>query len=174
MKKDVHLLLLVAIVFLALLPSCKTQVPKYNYAELAKAAVRLHIDIDMNDNHRLYIESARWIGVPYRHGGNSKRGIDCSGLTSNIVKAVYNKQLERNSDLQRKRNCRKINKHQLKAGDLVFFHNGKNKKQATHVGIYLKENKFIHASTSRGVIVSNLDELYYREKWMQGGQIKGL
>ena len=108
MKKDVHLPLLVAIVFLALLPSCKTQVPKYNYAELAKAAVRLHIDIDMNDNHRLYIESARWIGVPYRHGGNSKRGIDCSGLTSNIVKAVYNKQLERNSDLQRKKNCRKI------------------------------------------------------------------
>ena len=61
----------------------------------------------------------------------------------------------------------------LKEGDLVFFHNGKKKRKASHVGIYLKEGKFIHASSSQGVIVSALDEPYYRRCWMQGGRISG-
>lgn len=102
------------------------------------------------------------------------RGVDCSGLTYNIYKKVYHKHLKRNSDDQQKENCRKVSKGKLQEGDLVFFHNGKNKRTATHVGIYLKDNRFIHASTSRGVIVSRLDEPYYRRVWMQGGRVKGL
>ena len=107
------------------------------------------------------------------------RGVDCSGLTYNIYKKVYHKHLKRNSDDQRKENCRKVSKGKLQEGDLVFFHNGKNKRTATHVGIYLKDNRFIHASTSRGVIISSLNEDYYRKHWyrrvwMQGGRVKGL
>ena len=87
---------------------------------------------------------------------------------------MYHKKLQRNSDAQRTEDCRKISKRQLKEGDLVFFHNGRRKRVANHVGIYLKDGKFVHASTSSGVIVSRLEELYYRKCWMQGGRVKGL
>lgn len=130
------------------------------------------MDIDRKDNHKLYVESSKWIGTRYRAGGTSHRGVDCSGLVCQLYQKVYRKQLERNSDDQRKENCRKVSKRNLQEGDLVFFHNGRKKRTATHVGIYLKDNKFIHASTSSGVIVSSLDEAYYRRCWMQGGRVK--
>ena len=162
------------ILLLSLLPlllgSCRTVAPAYDYQELARASLRLGIDIDMKDNHALYVESGHWIGVPYRGGGTTKRGIDCSGLTSAIYKKVYRKSLERNSDDQRKKDCRKVKKSKLKEGDLVFFHNGRKKKRATHVGIYLKDRKFIHASTSQGVIISRLDEEYWKKHWLSGGR----
>lgn len=150
--------------------SCGTATPRYNYNELARASIRLGIDIDMKDNHRLYVESSKWVGVPYRRGGTGKRGTDCSGLTSTLYKKVYHKKLERSSEDQRKKDCRKVNKRNLREGDLVFFHNGKKKRTASHVGIYLKDGKFIHASTSRGVIVSSLHETYYRTHWLSGGR----
>ena len=157
-----------------LLTSCGTRAPRVDYRELARAAVRLEMDIDADDNHRLYVEVADWIGVPYRHGGSTHRGTDCSGFTAAVYKKVYHKKLQRNSDAQRTENCRKISKRQLKEGDLVFFHNGRRKRVANHVGIYLKDGKFVHASTSSGVIVSRLEEPYYRKCWMQGGRVKGL
>ena len=66
--------------------------------------------------------------------------------------------------------CHKVSKRNLREGDLVFFHNGRKKRIASHVGIYLKDNKFIHASTSRGVIISSLNEDYYRKHWLSGGR----
>lgn len=94
-----HLLVLGTLAML--LVSCGTSAPRYNYKELARASIRLNMDIDMKDNHQLYVESAAWLGVPYRGGGNSKRGVDCSGLTSHLYKKVYHKKLKRNSDDQR-------------------------------------------------------------------------
>ena len=153
-----------------LLGSCKTVAPKYDYQELAKASIRLGIDIDMEDNHALYVESSQWLGVPYRIGGTTQQGVDCSGLTSAIYSKVYRKELERNSDDQRKKDCKKVKKGKLREGDLVFFHNGRKKKRASHVGIYLKDHKFIHASTRQGVTISNLDEAYWKEHWLSGGR----
>ena len=101
-----------------------------------------------------------------------ERTVQASRLLS--YKKVYHKKLQRNSDAQRTEDCRKISKRQLKEGDLVFFHNGRRKRVANHVGIYLKDGKFVHASTSSGVIVSRLEEPYYRKCWMQGGRVKGL
>ena len=124
MKIQHYILLLLPL----LLGSCRTIAPTYDYQELARASVRLGIDIDRQDNHALYIESANWLGVPYRSGGTTQRGVDCSGLTSAIYKKVYRKDLERNSDDQRKKDCRKVKKGKLREGDLVFFHNGRKKK----------------------------------------------
>ena len=166
--KKIQWLILCALTFF--LGSCRTVTPRYDYQELAKASVRLGIDIEMKDNHALYVESSNWLGVPYRSGGTTKRGVDCSGLTSNIYKKVYRKDLERNSEDQRKKDCRKVKKGKLREGDLVFFHNGRKKKKATHVGIYLKDRKFIHASTSQGVIVSTLEEDYWMKHWLSGGR----
>ena len=166
--KRLHWLILCAVPFL--LGSCRTVTPRYDYQKLAKASVRLGIDIEMKDNHALYVESASWLGVPYRGGGNTRQGVDCSGLTSAIYSKVYRKELERNSDDQRKKDCKKVKKGKLREGDLVFFHNGRKKKKATHVGVYLKDRKFIHASTSRGVIISTLDEDYWKRHWLSGGR----
>ena len=166
--KKIQWLILCALTFF--LGSCRTVTPRYDYQELAKASIRLGIDIEMKDNHALYVESSNWLGVPYRSGGTTKRGVDCSGLTSNIYKKVYRKDLERNSEDQRKKDCRKVKKGKLREGDLVFFHNGRKKKKATHVGIYLKDRKFIHASTSQGVIVSTLEEDDWKKHWLSGGR----
>ena len=166
--KRLHWLILCALAFL--LGSCRTIAPQFDYQELARASVRLGIDIDRQDNHALYVESAQWLGVPYRSGGTTQRGVDCSGLTSAIYKKVYRKSLERNSDDQRRKDCRKVKKGKLREGDLVFFHNGRKKKTATHVGIYLKDRKFIHASTGQGVTISTLDEAYWQKHWLSGGR----
>lgn len=153
-----------------LLGSCRTATPHYDYQELARASIRLGMDIDRKDNHALYVEAAGWLGVPYRNGGSTKRGTDCSGLTSAIYQKVYRKSLERNADDQRRKDCRKVKKSNLREGDLVFFHNGRKKRHATHVGIYLKDDRFVHASSRQGVIISSLDEDYWRKHWMCGGR----
>ena len=82
-----------------LLSSCGTRAPRVDYRELARAAVRLEMDIDADDNHRLYVEVADWIGVPYRHGGTTHRGTDCSGFTS----AVYKKSVPQETATQFRR-----------------------------------------------------------------------
>lgn len=154
------------------LSSCGTHKMNYDFRELAVAAITLDMDIEMNDNHRLYIEAADWIGTPYRYGGRTKKGVDCSGLTSAIYRKVYRKKLSRSSEEQRDRDCRKVAKRNLKEGDLVFFHNGKKKRKASHVGIYLKDGRFVHASSSVGVVVSSLNEKYYDNHWLQGGRVE--
>lgn len=152
--------------------SCGTRRLSYDFRDLAAAAIRLDMDIDLKDNHKLYIEAANWIGTPYRYGGTTKKGVDCSGLTMSIYRTVYKKKLSRNSEEQRDKDCQRVLKRNLREGDLVFFHNGKKKRRASHVGIYLKDGRFIHASTSVGVVVSSLNERYYSSHWLQGGRVK--
>ena len=166
------LLLFFSLLLTFLLSSCRTSLSGVNYQELAKASVRLGIDIERKDNHALYIEASRWIGTPYRSGGNTRQGTDCSGLTSQIYRKVYKQSLHRSADEQRTLDCKKKRKGNLREGDLVFFHNGNRKRRASHVGIYLKDGHFIHASTSRGVIVSHLNESYYRKHWLSGGRVR--
>ena len=114
-----------------------------------------------------------WLGTPYRYGGSTRKGVDCSGLVNQIYKQVYHRSLERSSSGIATRNCRKIMKSDLSSGDLVFFNTSRKKRKGiNHVGLFLKNGYFIHASTSRGVIISNLKEDYYRKTWKQGGRVK--
>lgn len=168
-KRLLHLFsfLIIALYF----SSCRTTAPSLNYKELAHASIQLGMNINMEDNHKLYIEVANWIGVPYRPAGNTKQGIDCSGFTAQVYKKVYKKTLERSTDEQKNKNCKKISKSDLQEGDLVFF-TSRSTNEVAHVGIYLKENKFAHASTSKGVIVSSLNEKYYTTHWLCGGKVK--
>ena len=151
------------------LSSCRSAAPRLDYKALARASVRLGVDIRLEDNHKLYIEAAEWMGVPYRTGGESKRGADCSGLTCQIYKKVYHTKLSRSTEGQKKESS-KVAKRNLREGDLVFFTSSRSGRKVAHVGIYLKDGKFIHASTSQGVIVSRLDEPYYTKHWISGGR----
>lgn len=156
---------------IALLSSCRTSAPRLDYQALARASIRLGIDISLEDNHRLYIEVADWIGTPYHSGGDSKKGTDCSGMVRQIYRKVYHLQVPRNSEDLRQLSS-KITQRNLKEGDLVFFSNNRSKKKVAHVGIYLKDGNFVHASTSRGVIISKLSEDYYSKHWICGGRIR--
>lgn len=161
--------LLLGLIFI--LSSCRTSAPRLDYRSVARASIVLGIDISLEDNHKLYIEVANWIGTPYRAGGDSKRGTDCSGLAYQVFRKVYHTQLPRNTeDLKKESN--KVAKRNLREGDLVFFTSTRSGKKVAHVGIYLKSGKFIHASTSKGVIVSSLDENYYTKHWISGGRIR--
>lgn len=129
--------------------------------------------VHKKDDLRLYTEASQWLGVPYQTGGTTRKGVDCSGLVVRIYRQTYNKQLERTTTDIAARNCRKITKNNLRTGDLVFFNTSrKTRKGINHVGIFLKQGYFIHASSSKGVIVSNLKEDYYRKTWKQGGRVK--
>ena len=140
-----------------------------------KELARLYgVRITEHDNIFLYNEGARWLGVPHRLGGSTKRGVDCSGFVAIVYREVYGKQLSRSSADMLKHDCRKVSRAKLKEGDLVFFKTtrGGKKSVPTHVGIYLKNGRFIHTSTSNGVVVSSLSEPYYTRTWLTGGRVK--
>jgi hypothetical protein len=114
---------------------------------------------------------AGWIGTPYVYGGETKKGTDCSGFVKTLYKDVYNLNLYRTaSDLVK--NCDSVNKKELKTGDLIFFKI--NSDKISHVGIYINDGKFIHASSAKGVIVSDLNEKYYKKYFSSAGRLKKL
>ncbi len=131
------------------------------------------VKLTPNDNIYLYNEGAKWLGTPHRMGGNTRKGVDCSGFVVIMYREIYGKQLSRSSADILKKDCRKISRSKLSEGDLVFFRtDGSRKKTPNHVGIYLKNGRFIHTSTSRGVMVSSLSEPYYIRTFITGGRVK--
>ena len=102
-KKRYFLQFILLLGLIASLSSCRTSAPRLDYQALARASILLGVDINMEDNHKLYLEAADWIGVPYRGGGDSKRGADCSGLVYQVYRKVYRTQVPRNTkDLKKK------------------------------------------------------------------------
>ncbi len=112
-------------------------------------------------------EYAYWRGTPYRLGGNSKKGIDCSGFVQNVFNDSFNVKLPRTTATQVKEGFL-VYKNQLQVGDLVFFKTG---WRTRHVGIYIGDDKFIHASTSKGVMTSSLNNVYWKKKYWQSRRI---
>lgn len=134
----------------------------------------LDIKLTKKDNKLLYKELKQWLGTPYKYAAaNRGKGTDCSGMVMEVFKAVYGIKLERNSAKMFEKNCREIGKHRLREADLVFFNNGKSGR-ITHVGVYLKDGYFVHASSSRGVIVSHLEQKYYVTHFQCAGRVREL
>jgi lipoprotein Spr len=133
---------------------------------------RLDIKLDRHDNKKLYNEIKSWLGTPYEGGSHKKQvGTDCSGFVMEIYLNVYDMKIERNSARIYTKNCIPIRYNELSEGDLIFFHNGDG-ESISHVGIYLKDNKFAHASSSRGVVVDDLSFRYYTEHFYAAGRVK--
>lgn len=140
---------------------------------LAKACSKLGVSASNVKCQKLYLVSADWLGTSYKYGGLSSAGVDCSGLTNIIVRKVYGKSLNRSSADIYAGNVTKISKNNIKEGDLVFFRtDGKRSKTPNHVGVYLNNDKFIHASTSKGVIVSSMTQQYYVVNYIGAGRLK--
>lgn len=129
----------------------------------------LGVNLPQSAYKPLIEELEKWLGTPYKYAGNSNKGIDCSGLVHHVFQNVYQIiTTRRSSDLYLQ--CDKISEKEIQFGDLVFFKIGGS--NISHVGIYLTDNKFIHASTQSGVIVSHLEEAYYKKYFFAFGRLK--
>lgn len=145
--------------------------PKESKGFYSKYGEKWGVEFKGNENPELIKEVDDWIGTPYKYGGTSKAGTDCSGFVITVYKKVYGVDLNRSArDLVQ--NTRLINENELRFSDLVFFKIEKN--TVSHVGIYLGSNKFVHASSKRGVVVSDLTATYYQKYFYKGGRVNGI
>lgn len=111
---------------------------------------------------QLFTHHKAWEGVWYRYGGTSKRGVDCSGYIYQTFKECFGLLLPRTTKGQM-RMGRRISRARLKAGDLIFFKTGFKQR---HVGIYIGKGYFTHASSSKGVTLSSLDNPYWKKHYL--------
>lgn len=121
-----------------------------------------------NAKTRLQIEMDKYLGVRYRYGGSSSSGMDCSGFVSRVFADALNVKLPRSSSAQARAGTA-VNKSDLQFGDLVFFKIRRNR--ISHVGVYLGDEQFMHASTKLGVVVSSLNEPYYKRAYATARRI---
>lgn len=120
-------------------------------------------------NFSLYDFIEDWYGVRYRSGGDDKAGVDCSGFVKRLYEHVFSTDLLRTA-FEQFNNCRIVKeKDDLQEGDLVFFRT--HGKRISHVGVYLANYYFVHASTSKGVIISSLNEDYWKRYYAGAGYI---
>jgi cell wall-associated NlpC family hydrolase len=117
---------------------------------------------------KLYPYYNKWHLTPYKYGGLSQNGVDCSGFVYRTYRDLFKITLPRSTQLQAKTG-KSVPKNALLPGDLLFF---KTSHKVRHVGIYLHEGQFMHASTSNGVIISRLDNAYWRSRFWQARRVQ--
>lgn len=115
------------------------------------------------DRDRVLIDLIDYLGVPYVYGGNSKSGIDCSGFTKRVYDSAVDRQLPRSTREQFSVGAA-VRAGELQFGDLVFFNT--TGRVPSHVGIYIEDDLFAHASVTRGVTISSLESSYYRKRFV--------
>ena len=122
----------------------------------------------LSSNKKLNTVVDDWLGVPHKMGGKDKKGIDCSGFTTIVMRTVYKKDIVGSSaDMALK--CKEISRSQLQEGDLLFFKIGSSR--VSHVGVYMSKGYFAHATFKKGVMISSLTEPYYEKYFSGSGRI---
>lgn len=114
---------------------------------------------------KMLMEIIKYLGVPYKYGGTTKNGIDCSAFTQTVYRDVFNIQLQRSARLQYTQGEIIEKGENLKYGDLVFF-NTRDRVKPGHVGIYIGDRLFAHASSKKGVTITSIDYDYYTRTYM--------
>lgn len=132
-----------------------------------KYGILLNVAVEQLTNLKLLETIDEWYGTRYRYGGSTKDGIDCSAFACTLMTAAFGLTLPRTSREQYDASQR-IDRNELKEGDLVFFNTRGN---ISHVGVYLNNNKFVHASTTAGVMISDLGEDYYAHRYRGAGRV---
>lgn len=151
---------------------CNCAYPPYMYYEtiperheMSTISSRSRFQSYAQVSQKLYEEIRTYLGTPYKRGGTSHFGMDCSGLVITVYKNACGLNLPHNSAALSDYG-QKVSLRNGKFGDLIFFSNRLDKR-VTHVGIYLYDAKFVHSSVSRGVIISDLStERYYQQRYI--------
>ena len=133
-----------------------------------KYAGKLGVKEKEIENLKLYSFVDEWYGTPYKYGGKTKSGIDCSDFVSTLQLNVYGKKIYPPASSMYEK-CDRVSEKNLDEGDLVFFKIDSDK--VSHVGVYLQNGCFIHASSKKGVVISRLDDDYYKKHFYKGGKV---
>lgn len=149
------------------------ETPEVKRAQIEGSEFKQKLQLTEADikRNKLYSFSEQWYGAPYKYGGCEIKGVDCSCFVNVLYRQVYGQTLPR-SAADMFKNCETLDLQKMEQGDLVFFKIGGT--AITHVGVLLKGNSFIHASTSKGVIISSLEEAYYKKYFYCAGKVKKL
>ncbi|HWK07290.1 MAG TPA: C40 family peptidase [Puia sp.] len=142
-----------------------------NYPALQfKYAILENATVEEMDNQKLLSFMEYWYGTPYHYGGTTRDGIDCSAFSFLLLSSVYGIAALPRTSKEQYEATRRIPREELQEGDLVFFHTLGKHRTVTHVGVYLRNNKFIHASIS-GVMISDMNDGYYDKHYVGAGRI---
>jgi lipoprotein Spr len=116
-------------------------------------------------------EAETWIGTPYQYAHAEKgEGTDCSGMVMSVYESVTGVKLPRNSAKQAEF-CQEIDAEDVETADLIFFATGKDPDRISHVGIVIDNERFIHASSTKGVVISNFTTPYYQRTFRKFGRV---
>lgn len=161
------------------LPGDDDEIPEDRGIDVTSVVSRLDNNDTVNDaeadsstlKEKMLMEIIKYLNTPYKYGGNSSNGIDCSAFTQTVFRNVLSVDLNRTAREQYKQGMEIDNRDDLKFGDLVFF-NTRRRIRPGHVGIYIGDNLFAHASSRNGVIVSSMDQDYYSRRFMGGRRVE--
>lgn len=125
------------------------------------------------ERKRVVEEAMSWLGTPYKYAGSDKKGgTDCSGMVVRVYEDVAGIKLPRNSR-QQSEFCEILKEKEVHPGDLVFFATGKDPNIVSHVGIMIDNNRFVHSSSKKGVIMSEMTAPYYQRTFIMYGKVPG-
>jgi lipoprotein Spr len=145
----------------------KSEKEKAHFLQL-KYAVYVEVPTNKLKNIELLELIDKWWGTKYCIGGSTEKCIDCSAFTQILQREIFYTTLPRTSQEQFKES-RRVELEDLQEGDLVFFGSGRS---ISHVGVYLQNNKFVHASTSQGVTITDLNDKYWKPRFVGGGRLR--
>jgi cell wall-associated NlpC family hydrolase len=151
-------------------PSEEKPVDKSNFVKSIEKLESSSVAISPRE--KVLLEVIKYLDTPYKYGGSSGKGIDCSAFTMAVFKNSLELKLPRSSREQYQIG-EEISVDDLKFGDLVFF-NTRRRSKPGHVGIFIGENQFVHASRKLGVTVSSLDDAYYKKRYMGARRIESI
>ncbi|GEM_PF-6078440 len=127
---------------------------------------KVNINVRKATDLGMYTKIFNWLNTPYRYGGKTKSGIDCSNYVFKLMNDCYDTYATSN---QLSNLTEYVDREELKEGDLVFFNT--NGYGISHVGVYLQDGKFTHSSSSKGVTISSLNETYWDKRYCRAGRI---
>ncbi|MFV9615874.1 MAG: NlpC/P60 family protein [Gammaproteobacteria bacterium] len=167
--KLVFFQLVVVFVYAVLLTSC-TSAPYYDQKNPSVKVSEIRVDLSDTQKVKQILNQQYkdWRYVQHRMGGTSKKGIDCSGLVYQTYRSKLGINMSRSTDYQSKTG-RAIKQEQLRAGDLVFFKTGIFTR---HVGMYIDTGNFLHVSTRKGVMISNLEDPYWSSAYWKAQRVQ--
>ncbi len=127
-----------------------------------------HSNVNSSDLDKLYPYHNKWHQTPYKYGGFGSQGIDCSAFVQRVYKDNFNMNIPRTTK-QLANYGKKVSRSTIRTSDLVFFKTGYNTR---HVGVYLQSGDFMHASSSKGVIISNINDPYWKKRYWMTRRVK--